>query len=136
MSRGEAGITLIELLMTIALIGMLLITSTLVFTNAVHVGKMSDRRNQALNLAELVLEDVQTRDYSSLGAGVYSYTGAEIPAQFAVSYRVSDPDAGESGKWDTSGTPLLKTLTVVVTWQEGNEQREVQLTTYRARKTM
>lgn len=135
MSRGEAGITLIELLMTIALIGMLLVTSTLVFTNAVHVGKMSDRRNQALNLAELVLEDVQTRDYSSLGAGVYSYTGAEVPTEFTVSYSVGDPDAGESSKWDANGTALLKTLTVTVTWQEGNELREVQLTTYRAKKT-
>lgn len=138
MFRTEDGITLIELLVTIAFIGMILISATLILTDALHVGRVSDRRNQALNLAGMVMEDLQNREYSSvqLQAGTYVYPVGDLhQGRFQANYRVIDPDPADPERW-ADGKPLLKTLQVTVRWLEGGKAREVQLTTYRARTVL
>lgn len=135
MFRNEDGVSLIELLAAIAFIGIILISSTLILTNALHVGRVSDRRNQALNLAEMVLEDLQNREYSSaqLQAGTYVYPIDNLGGgRFQASYQVIDPSPTDSEKWE-DGKPLIKTLRVTLQWLEGGKTRQVQLTTYRAK---
>ena len=136
MFRDETGITLIELLATIAFIGIIVISSTLVFTNSVQVGKMTDRRNQALNLAEAALENLQNYDYTSslLTAGNHAFTAVGANG-YTITYNVSDPAPTDAGKWDDSGKPLIKMLRVQVDWTDGIKPRQVVLTTYRAKKT-
>lgn len=138
MWKHEEGITLIELLLTIACIGVIVVTSTLIFTNSVHVGQITDRRNQALNLAEMVMEDLQTYDYSSglLSPGTHSYSVGGFASTYTVTYTVLDPDPADSGKWDSNGHPLLKELTVDVQWNDGGRTRVVTLATYRAKRTL
>lgn len=138
MFRNEEGITLIELLATIAFIGIILISSTLLLTDVLHVGRISDRRNQALNLAELVIEDLQNREYSStsLLAGTYVYPVDDLNGgRFQAKYHVVDPSPTDPEKW-ADGTPLLKTLRVTVQWLEKGKTRQVELTTYRARTVL
>lgn len=135
---NEEGITLIELLATIAFIGIILVTSTLIFTNSVQVGKITDRRNQALNLAEAALESLQNYNYTSnlLTAGDHPYNLTGVTPGYTIKYTVADPAPGDTAKWDKNGKPLLKTFTVTVNWTDGKKARQLQLTTYRAKKTL
>ncbi len=138
MIRSEEGFTLIELLVTIAFIGIVIISFTLVFTNSIYLGKMSEKRNQAVNLAELVVENLQTYNFESAdltqGEHVYSLVG--LTEGFTAKYQITDPRIDETGKWDDQGNPLLKTVTVTIEWTEGNHSRMIEVTTYRAKTVL
>ncbi|AZR74500.1 hypothetical protein BBF96_14565 [Anoxybacter fermentans] len=129
----EEGISLIELVVTIAFIGIIIIAFTVVFINSVQVEKMSERRNQALNLAAMVMEELQNYDYDLLVQGEHDYNLDKINDDFILYYQIKDPDPDEKDKWDKDNNPLLKEITVIVRWEEGGQIQKVQLTTYRAK---
>ncbi len=130
MLKDQKGVSLIELMVTIAFIGIVLVTSTLIFTSSVRVGKISERRNQALSLAVMAIEELQNYDYdsTSLNQGEHSYNLNDPDSPYTMKYEVTEDGEGE----DKS---LLKEITVTVQWfEKGNQIKQVQMTTYRAKK--
>ncbi|MCK4257347.1 MAG: prepilin-type N-terminal cleavage/methylation domain-containing protein [Halanaerobiales bacterium] len=128
MLKSQKGVSLIELMVTIAFIGIVIITSTMIFTHSVKVGKISERRNQALNLAVKVIEEIQNYHYgsSSLSQGEHSYNLTDPNSPFTLKYQVTEQGEGENQQ-------LLKEIIVTAQWLESGNQKEVNLTTYRAK---
>lgn len=135
MLKNNQGFTLVELMVTIAFIGIMVVASTAVFNSAVHVGKATEERNQALNLAVMVIEELQIYDYENqlLDQGGHNYIVDDLGDNFVINYNVSYPDPGDTDKWKND-KPLIKELEVIVKWQKNGNDKEVQLTTYRAMK--
>lgn len=123
MLKREEGFTLIELLVTITFVGIIMIVMTLSITDSVKVGKLADRRYQALNLASMILEDLHNNAFASL-TGTFSYT---LSDGYTGQVQVTDQQL------DDEGQPLLKEIIVTVTWSEDDQVNQVQLTTYRAK---
>lgn len=123
MLKHEDGFTLIELLVTITFLGIIMIVMTLTITDSVKVGKLADRRHQALNLASMILEDLQNDAFTSL-TGTFSYP---LSDGYSGQVQVSEQ------QFDDSGQPLLKEIVVIVTWSESDQVKQVRLTTYRVK---
>lgn len=123
MAKGENGFTLIELLVTITFVGIIMMVMSSTMLSSIKVGKLADRRHQALNLATLMMEDLYNDDYDTL-TGSFTYT---LLDGFSGRVQVQDQEL------DDSGQSLLKKIIVTVTWSEGDQTKQVQLNTLRAK---
>jgi len=118
-SKGK-GFTLIELIMTIVVVGLIALPLSLSLTAQVQGTVGSGAYTTALNLARFEMEKVNNLAYASISSASFSnYQGYA----YNVTRTVSE---------QTSGTEGLKTITVSVT-KTGSATVLVSLTTYIAK---
>jgi prepilin-type N-terminal cleavage/methylation domain-containing protein len=132
--RGAAGFTLVELLITIVLAGIVFAAMAPLFIGAQEVSAMDQMRNIALNLAQDRVEKVRALDYddltvanlqsSSFAGGQFGTTwtayNGSAARPFTIAYTVTDM-GGETSSY--------KKVTVTVTWTAPPVVKPVQLQT-------
>ena len=91
-TKDQSGFTLVEVLVSIALLGVLVAGLALGLSTTLNVLLRNDVRETAKNLAETQMEFVKKQAFSP-GSGTSVYTSAPIPAAqsaYAVSINVID----------------------------------------------
>jgi len=118
--RKKKGFTLIELIMTIVVVGLIALPLSLSLTAQVQGTVKSGIDTTALNLARFEMEKVNNLAYASISSASFSnYQGYAYDVTRTVSEQ-------------TSGSEGLKTVTVSVT-QAGSATVLASLTTYIAK---
>ena len=79
--RNEKGFTLIEVVISIMLLGLIAAALATGLSTASKVLVQNDSRQTAKNLAEFQMEYVKVNDFQS-GSGTVVYAPEEMPAQF------------------------------------------------------
>jgi len=120
MANDEGGFTILELVVTIALIGLIIPTIFLTTNSLLVINKRS--RNIALvNIAaENKIESLRSSGYNSIANGVSSFTN-ELPNE------LSKPKSATLNVVTAGGK---KTIDITISFQDANKQRSVQYKTY------
>ena len=119
----KKGVTLIELIMTIVVVGVIFIPLSLLMMEQVQGTFQSETRITALNLARLEASQVNNTDYTSISSVfIPNYQGYSYDLTRTVSYEQGGPAIPES----------LKKIEISVT-ESGSANVLVKLVTYIAR---
>lgn len=118
-SRGaRAGFTLVEVLATLALIGIVIPVSMRGVTLAVQAASHAKHQAAAATLAESKLSELVAQGDWSFGAGSGDF-GTDWPGyQWACTTANPDPNVN------------VTEVTVTVTWTERGQQRDVSVATF------
>jgi prepilin-type N-terminal cleavage/methylation domain-containing protein len=106
--KNDRGFTLIEIILAIAIVGILGVSVMAYFGNSARFIRETDVREQAVLISQQEMELAKATGYSGVG----SYTPNEYPAdapypEFEVSITVND----------VTGVSGLKNITVETTWE-------------------
>ena len=119
----KEGVTLIELIMTIVVVGVIFIPLSLLMMEQVQGTFQSETRITALNLARLEASRVNNTNYTSISSTfIPNYQGYSYDLTRTVSYEQGGPATPES----------LKKIEISVT-ESGSADVLVELITYIAR---
>ncbi len=121
MRLNNRGITLIEVIVTVAIIGLALIPTMDIFVAGKRNSSVAGGETTAVNLAQEKLEDALNSDFNSLVSGTGNF-GAGFPGYHYEIESVAD-------------SSYLKRITVTVFYNiAGGVAREVTVSTYRAKR--
>ena len=126
--RGEAGFSLIEVVVALALLGMALA----VLTDSVRTGLATASRSAAIEPPLAVAE----AKLAAVGVTAPLVTGSTSGAETSgIRWRVAVDDYNDDGfdgpSGDTSGVPKLYRVRVTVTWLQGGTPRSLDLDSLR-----
>ncbi len=116
--REERGFTLVEVVLAIAIIGYISLGLGLFYLRLAMSVKAAEFRTLAQNIAQDKMERIKTDGF---GFDPATYNGTETLSGKVFTVSVSTT---------ATGSATLKEVNVLVSWQERNRTREVQLTTY------
>ncbi len=95
--KNEGGLTLVELLVTIALAAVVVVSLTTVVTTYLHVAQRGRYLNLANSFVESKFEQLRNNGFNSLSLGTTSLTSQltpQLPLSRAASMTVSSPYTG------------------------------------------
>lgn len=118
MKNGNKGFSLAELMIGVAILTVVIITSLFAFINCILLNDSSRNLVSAANDAQYVLEQIKALDYNSISA----YT----PPTFTDLPNESVTLTKEIGA-------TLSTVTVNVGWLENQKNKAISLSTYFAK---
>lgn len=120
MVKNDGGFTILELVVTIALIGLIIPTIFLTTSSLMTINKRS--RNIALvNIAaENKIESLRSSGYNSIPSGTSIFTN-ELPKELSSPKVATLSVVASGGK---------KTIDISISFQDANKQRSVQYRTY------
>ncbi|MCS6926144.1 MAG: prepilin-type N-terminal cleavage/methylation domain-containing protein [Candidatus Binatia bacterium] len=111
MNRGSAGFTLIEVLVAMVIFAIATAaTASLMFHSTTYLAQ-SNERSRAIAIAQQVVEDLRTVDYSEMESGSTTVDWKGQSAFFTVHWNV-DTDEPEPG---------MATVAVSVSWHHKGE---------------
>jgi prepilin-type N-terminal cleavage/methylation domain-containing protein len=119
--RGSKGVTFVELIVTVAILGSALVILLKFFVDSMNLNALSRDVTLAVSHAQYVLEDIRSSSgviKDQIDSGVWNlntdvkFTNSGLLRIYNEAINVSDD----------SGTPL--TITVVITWQEDSGRQE------------
>ena len=120
-STSSKGFTIVELLVCIALAGVVITSLSQVVTTYLHVSQRGRYLNLANSYAEAKVETLRNQGYNSLTLGTTSLT-SELSSQFpltrSASMTVSSPSTG------------LKQIDLTVTYADQGQSHSYNYTTY------
>lgn len=95
--KSEAGLTIVELLVTIALAGVVVTALNSVVTSYLHVSQRGRYLNLANSFVEGEYEALRNQGYNSIGLGTTSLTSllpTQLPLNSSASMNVTNPMTG------------------------------------------
>ncbi len=107
--QKQAGFTLVELLVSIAVAAIVIASLNIVVTSYLHVGQRGRYLNIANSYAEAKVEALRNNGYNSLNPGttdVSSELPAQLPSPKSASLAVGNPSGG------------LKQVVLAITYQD------------------
>ena len=124
MSRGEAGFTLMEVLVAITILGMSLILIFAIFSQGLTALHVDRAYSTAVILAKSKMDEVDLLEELAEGE-----EGGSSPGGYGWSREITET-LGQPEGLDERLTRLFR-VRVVVSWPEGSRQRRVTLETLR-----
>lgn len=119
MKLTRRGFTLIETIVSIAILLIVVISALLAVINAMFLNESSRNLVTASNDAQYALEQIKTQSFNDIPAYISSYSADTF-----------DNLSGEEISFPNSiYTTNLDTITVQITWNERNAQRTFSTTT-------
>jgi prepilin-type N-terminal cleavage/methylation domain-containing protein len=118
MKQKETGFTLVELLVSITLIGIVVTAVTTLFTSIQSVQRRTAYMETATREAQRQMESLRNNNYNNLTAGQTIDFTDELPEVLqnpSGTVTVSEPDPG------------LKRVDIQVVYYEGEQQQQVEL---------
>jgi prepilin-type N-terminal cleavage/methylation domain-containing protein len=117
--KNQAGFTLVELIVTIGIAGLLVVGVTSLFITI----ESTQRKTQLLDIAtrtgEKKIEELRNVNYNSLDAGTTEDFTDELPADI--------PTPREATVTISEPTPSVKRVDVNITYHDGRIDKEVEL---------
>ncbi len=120
LTQSEQGFYLIEMLIVIAVLGMVVIPFLIMFSAAAHSNTQERMYSVAAGLAREKMEEAKSRGFCGVGGELEAEVGG-----FPAFTRTVETEFVSAG---------LKQVTVVVRWYFAGSQREYRLITYVARR--
>ncbi len=117
----QHGFTLIEIVVTTALVGLIVISVANLFIMAGNTQRESQRLEMATRTGEKKIESLRNNHYNSLEAGTTRDFTGELPPELDTP-RTATVDI-------TEPEPGLRKLDVDITYTSGSDQERVDLTT-------
>lgn len=117
----QHGFTLIEIVVTTALVGLIVISVANLFIMAGNMQRESQRLEMATRTGEKKIESLRNNHYNSLEAGTTRDFTGELPPELDTP-RTATVDI-------TEPEPGLRKLDVDITYTSGSDQERVDLTT-------
>lgn len=118
MNRNDSGFTLVELLVSITLIGIVVTAVTTLFTSIQSVQRRTAYMETATREAQRQMESLRNNNYNNLTAGQTIDFSNDLPDTLqnpSGTVTVSEPDPG------------LKRVDIQVVYYEGDQQQQVNL---------
>jgi prepilin-type N-terminal cleavage/methylation domain-containing protein len=118
MNQKETGFTLVELLVSITLIGVVITAVTTLFTSIQSVQRRTAYMETATREAQRQMESLRNNNYNNLTAGQTIDFTDDLPSTLqnpSGTVTVSEPDPG------------LKRVDIQVIYYEGEQQQQVNL---------
>lgn len=128
--RGEAGFSLPELMVSLAVLSITLATTLTASSTAQHLFYHEKLVTQAIAIGETVTEELLLLDASddALLEGVHEATYSRFGAA------AGDASSLYTARWTISpweDVPGIRRIEIRVSWLESDQPREIQWTTYR-----
>lgn len=122
MKHTQSGFTLIELIITMAITGMAVVSISTLYLNIQATQQRANWLESATRAGQTEVEVLRNNNYTNLTSGTdINFTSslpANLPKQKTGVVHVSDPSPG------------LKRIDVVITYKEGHYSRTVTFTSY------
>lgn len=119
MHKKEGGFTIIEILITLGLIGIILPSVYLGINSLLVINKRSRNIMIANIAAENKIERLRSMGYNSIPTGTVNFS-SELPAE------LSKPNTATSTITTSGG---MKTITLTIAFQDADRQRDVKYKT-------
>ncbi len=119
--RNESGLTLVELLVAIAVAGIVISSLSQVVTTYLHLSQRGRYLNLANSYAEAKVETLRNEGYNSLSTGTTNLSSelpSQLPLQRSASMTVSSPLTG------------LKQVSITVSYNDQGQTESYQYVTY------
>lgn len=125
----QTGLTIVELLVTIAVAAVVITTMTEVTTNFLHTAQRGRYLNLANSFAEGEIEALRNQGYNSLSLGTSSLTSSlpsELPPKSTSSMTVTDPND------PSTGSPIagIKQVQITVTYADQGQSNTYTYTSF------
>jgi len=117
----QAGLTLVELVVTIAVAAIVIVALNAIVTSYLHVSQRGRYLNLANSFVEGEFEALRNQGYNSISTGTSSLTSqlpTQLPPSRNSSMTVSSPSAG------------LKQIDITVSYQDQGQTNSYAYTTY------
>jgi len=115
------GFTLVEVLVTLALAGIILLSLHQVTTSYLHVAQRGRYLNLANSYIEAKVESLRNKGFNSLGVGTTSLT-SELPSQL--------PPSRSASMTVTSPSSGIDQIDISVSYQDQGQTQSYSYTTY------
>lgn len=125
-ARGNAGFTLIEIIVTLAIISLGLPVLLQSFSNAANAQKNAEDKTTSLYLLKTRMAQIEIQGYPDIGQEEGDF-GENSPYRWRTEVHDVESEDFQDG---------LRAVTVTITWQERGREKSISMSTYFANRQM
>ncbi|MGM0472260.1 MAG: type IV pilus modification PilV family protein [Bacillota bacterium] len=111
--QAEQGLTLVEVMVGMAILAVVLIPMTGYLTNSLRMVNQTNLRSKALNLAQMKLEEVKSKEVANINSVVEDYGDLSEASNFKREVEIKELESG------------LKEVIITVWWADDNKSLQL-----------